>query len=90
LRHGHKIKGRYGNFYFYNGHHDGKKIAVLIKKYVGNAVQRNYRKRIVRECIKKNLHILNKYNEVVFLFNYKGEINYQQLSEEFSNIFILK
>ena len=90
LQNGHRIKSRYGIFYLFNGHHCEKRIAVLIKKYVGNAVQRNYRKRIIRECIRKNLNKMNKYNELVFLFNYKGEINYLQLSDEFSNIFNLK
>ncbi len=93
LQNGHRVRSRFGNFYLLNGHHSEKRMAVLIKKHVGNAVQRNYRKRIVREYIRKNISDIcgmKRYNELVFLFNYKGEINYHQLSKGLSNIFDLK
>ena len=59
-------------------------MAVLIKKNAGNAVERNYRKRIVREYLRKKFYQTNPYNDVIFLFNYQGDISYHELETEFS------
>ena len=57
--------------------------SVLIKKNVGNAVKRNYYKRIVREFIRKNINKFGTYKKIVFLYNYKGNINFRKLEKEF-------
>lgn len=62
---------------------DDTKFAVLIKKNTGNAVQRNYRKRIVREYLRKNIsRFVPRYNRVIFLYTMPGSIDYQMLTEE--------
>ena len=58
--------------------------AVLIKKNVGSAVKRNYCKRIVREFIRINKDKFGINNKIVFLFTYKGKVNYWYLNQELS------
>jgi ribonuclease P protein component len=56
---------------------------VVIKKNIGNAVKRNYSKRLVKEFIRKNINIFCKYNKMVFLYNFKGTVNYKDLDADF-------
>ena len=79
-----RIKTRYGTFYCRTGQMAVRRIAVLIKKNVGNAVERNYRKRIVREYLRNEFHSAKTYNDIIFLYNYKGEVSYRELVAEFS------
>jgi len=90
LQNGHRIKTRYGNFYLLKNESGVNRMAVLIKKHVGNAVQRNYRKRIVREYIRDSINKFESYNEIIFLFNFIGEISYKDICNEFSDRLALK
>ncbi len=56
---------------------------MIIKKNVGNAVKRNYSKRIVREFIRKNIKKFNKFNMIIFLYNFKGNLNYKDIDADF-------
>ena len=81
-----KIHTRYGLFFLSKESlSDQIGFAVLIKKSVGNAVRRNYYKRIVRSYFRNNLKLFVNYGKVLFLFNYEGKINFQDLKEEFDN-----
>jgi len=84
LENGYRLRTRYGNFYLMSGDHTGHKMAVLIRKQIGNSVQRNYRKRIVREYLRHHFEKIHPYNEAVFLYNFSGNISYHQLQSEFS------
>lgn len=79
-----KIHTRYG-LIFLNKESFSDQIgfAVLIKKSVGNAVRRNYCKRIIRAYFRNNLKLFVNYGKVLFLYNYKGKLNFQDLVEEF-------
>jgi len=55
---------------------------------VGNAVKRNYCKRIVREFIRINKHIFGINNKIVFLYNYRGNISFKKLEKEFKETLI--
>lgn len=80
-----KIHTRYGLFFLSReSRSDQIGFAVLIKKSVGNAVRRNYYKRIVRSYFRNNLRRFTKYGNVLFLFNYQGTINFKDLTEEFN------
>lgn len=83
LKKGYRLRTKYGNLYLMKGDHTKRKMAVLIRKEVGNSVQRNYRKRIVRECLRNNYDKINPYNEAIFLYNFSGSISYQLLEAEF-------
>jgi ribonuclease P protein component len=84
LKNGHRIRTRYGTFYLVRGDHNERKMAVLIQKQVGNSVQRNYRKRIVREYIRNHFGNIHSFNVAIFLYNFSGSISYHQLKSEFS------
>ena len=81
-----KIHTRYGLFFLSRESFLNKiGFAVLIKKNVGNAVRRNYYKRIVRSYFRNNLKLFSGYGKVLFLFNYEGKITFQDLTKEFDN-----
>lgn len=67
-----------------NNRSDLTGFAVLIKKNVGNAVWRNYCKRIVRVYIRKNVDNIKKYQRIMFLYNFEGKITYRALEKEFN------
>jgi ribonuclease P protein component len=90
LQNGHRIKTRFGNFYLMKGEQGVTRMAVLIKKHVGNAVQRNYCKRIVRSYIRNTAHRFKQYNDIIFLYTFTGDVTYQDLYEEFSDRLALK
>ncbi|HOJ50733.1 MAG TPA: ribonuclease P protein component [Spirochaetota bacterium] len=49
---GKRLKGR---FYILNFIKGNKSFGIIVSKRVGNSVQRNYEKRIIRELIKKHI-----------------------------------
>jgi ribonuclease P protein component len=72
-----KVSTRLGPIFFYQHEPSSiNKIAILLKKNIGSAVQRNYIKRILREIIRKNNHIFNRFNRVVIIVNKRVDINY--------------
>ncbi len=90
LQNGYRIKTRFGNFYLMQGEQGMKRMAVLIKKHVGNAVQRNYCKRIIRTYIRNTAHQIKQYNDIIFLYTFSGDVTYQDIYEEFSDRLALK
>ncbi len=81
-----KIHTRYGLFFLSRESFSNQiGFAVLIKKSVGNAVRRNYYKRIVRSYFRNNLKLFAGYGKILFLFNYEGKITFQDLTKEFDN-----
>jgi len=81
-----KIHTRYGLFFLSKeSFSDQIGFAVLVKKSVGNAVRRNYYKRIVRSYFRNNLKLFVNYGKVLFLFNFEGKVNFQDLTKEFDN-----
>jgi ribonuclease P protein component len=83
---GKKIKTKFGLIFLKRVNKDSiTKAAVLLKKSCGSAVKRNYIKRIIRHFIKDQITLFNGYNRVVFLYNYKKEINYNSLKNEYIN-----
>jgi ribonuclease P protein component len=79
-----KVSTRYGSFFLSN---DSKvnqiSFAVLIKKNIGNAVKRNYCKRIVRAYFRSNIKLFANYGKVLFLYTYKGKVKFRDLVKEF-------
>lgn len=90
LQKGRRVKTNYGNFYLMRGDQNIKRMAVLIKKQVGNAVQRNYCKRIVREYIRRSTGVFGSYHDIIFLYNFQGAVSYREIYADFSDCLILK
>ena len=81
---GRKIHTKYGIFFIDHTNTDNRvNFAVLIKKNVGNAVWRNYCKRIVRAYVRKKYDLFTQYSKFLFLYTYDAKINYNLLEKEF-------
>ena len=61
------------------------KAAFLIKKKIGNAVKRNYIKRVLRSILRENYNIFNKYNRIIFLYNYRGRVDFKFIESSIFN-----
>ena len=84
LDHSKKIYFKYG-IVFLNKDSDSKeklRFAVLVKKHCGNAVRRNYIKRISRNFVVRNITLFKPYNRVIFLFLSKETFKYKDLEEQ--------
>ena len=87
LQKGKKIKFKFGLIFLFNKRQSNdKKAAVLIKKTIGNAVRRNYTKRLVRSFFRNNYRIFEFYNRVIVLINNKADITYQLLEKEITDV----
>lgn len=67
-----KLKKSVGNRYYviYYNESNETKVAISVSKKVGNAVVRNYQKRVVREILNKHFEkITNKYLLIVIKKN---------------------
>jgi ribonuclease P protein component len=86
LEKGKKIYTKYGIF-FLSREESASVIAfaVLIKKSVGNAVLRNYCKRIVRVYIRSYFQKFLVFRKIVFLYNFQGKVSFDDLTQEFNN-----
>jgi ribonuclease P protein component len=83
LDHSRKIYFKYGIVFLNKDKavNETLRVAFLVKKNCGNAVRRNYIKRIARFLIIKNITLFKKYNRVIFLFMSKENFKYKQLEE---------
>ena len=83
LETGKKRYTRFGIFFLEKNEKPEKQIAVLVKRSIGNAVKRNYFKRLVREYIRINLNKFSDYNKIIFVINKKIDVTFAQLIIEF-------
>lgn len=79
-----KVYTKFGLIFLYREEDDiEKKIAVLVKKNCGTAVKRNYIKRIIRHFIRDYYYMFSKDNRIIFLFRFKGKVNFNLVKNEF-------
>lgn len=74
-----KVRTQFGTIFLKRDSSDEILAGILIKKITGNAVQRNYSKRIIRHFIRVHAQELQTYNKIIFLYLFKGKINYSKL-----------
>jgi len=81
-----KIKTRYGFLTLaHNPRHPDLKIRIIIKKVVGNAVQRNYYRRVLRKYLKDNHSKFKRYNDCVFYYHYKTRVYFHEIQNELND-----
>ena len=81
LKNGKRLHGRYISLYFAPAEHTA--FAVLIKKKVGNAVQRNKVKRWIRETYRREKHkILFSCTLIVLIETEFVQLNFALLQSE--------
>jgi ribonuclease P protein component len=81
-----KIKTKYGYLTLaINPQNPDLKIRILIKKVVGNAVQRNYYKRLLRQYLRDNRSRFIRYNDCVFYYHSKVRASFHDIQDELNN-----
>jgi len=80
LKSNEKVFTKYGIIFLKNDKECSDiKSAILIKKKCGNAVKRNYIKRLIRYFVREHAVQLGKHNRFIFLYLYQGKIKYSEL-----------
>ncbi len=86
LASGRKVYTKYGIIFLKNlPEATDKRIAILVKKKCGNAVKRNYIKRLLRYFIRKQALLISKNNRVAFLYLYNGKAEYKKIETVYLN-----
>lgn len=84
---GMRLNSKFGPVYLLNEKQDNSlKVAILIKKNCGKAVNRNYIKRVIRHFIRDHITLFNNQNKVIFLYKYRDYINYNELIDEYLSV----
>jgi len=73
-----------GNKYYaiYYQKDEKTSIAISISKKVGCAVERNYQKRVIREILRKNLHMLEKLKMLIVIKKNSLDLDFQEKEKE--------
>ena len=80
---GKKVYFRFGLIFLFNEENQNHlRVGILVKKSCGNAVKRNYIKRICRAFVRNYSYLFKNTNRVIFLFNKNCQIKYKDLEKE--------
>ena len=89
LASGEKVYTKYGLIFLKDLSDSSKtNIAILVKKKTGNAVHRNYVKRLIRNFIRNHAEKICFKNRIAFLYLFQGKIEYNNLEEAYLKAFI--
>lgn len=81
-----KIVGNFFIIYFLKNNLDFNRIAISVSKKLGNSVERNYYRRIIREIYRKNKHLLNNNYDFLIILKNKPN-NYKEATDEIISFF---
>lgn len=87
-----KVAGKHYTIY-YQKRENGVKIAISVGKKYGNAVERNYAKRVVREIVRPYLTILPSYSLVIVIKDVSKNISFEEKKKSLEytlNVFLRK
>lgn len=75
-----KIKKSVGNKYYaiYFIKSESEKIAISASKKIGNAVLRNYQKRVVREILRKHMHKIKNTHMLIVVKKLAIDLNFKE------------
>ncbi len=71
---------------YYTKRKDGIKIAISAGKKYGNAVERNYAKRVVREILRPHLQMLPSYSLVVVVKDVSKNASFEEKKNSLENV----
>lgn len=70
---------------YYTKRNDGIKIAISAGKKYGNAVERNYAKRVVREILRPHLQSLPSYSFVIVVKDVSKDASFEEKKKSLEN-----
>lgn len=75
-----KLRNTIGNKYYiiYIKNSENTKVAISVSKKVGNAVTRNYQKRVVREIVSKSMKFITNKNILIVVKNSCLDISFNE------------
>lgn len=79
-----RVTGKHYTIY-YTKRNDGIKIAISVGKKYGNAVERNYAKRVVREILRSHLDSLPSYSLVIVVKDVSKNISFEEKKQSLEN-----
>lgn len=85
-----RAKMSVGNKFFaiyYKKQIDKAEIAISVSKKNGNAVERNYQKRVVKEIVRKNLLKLQGYRLLIVVKQLSKELTFEEKKENLERLF---
>ncbi len=86
LASGRKVYTKYGIIFLKNiSEAEVTTVAILVKKKCGNAVKRNYIKRLLRHFIHEHALQLSKNSKIAFLYLYTGKAEYKKIETIYLN-----
>ena len=89
VAHGEKNKGRYLVVYVKAPSGDEGRFCILVGGKVKKAVDRNRIKRLLREIVRKNKHLLKKHGDAVLCYSLnRAEISHDELEADFKDLFV--
>ena len=79
-----RIKKSVGNkcYAIYFTESNDLKIAISVSKKLGNAVTRNYQKRVTREILRKHMHNFKKLHALIIVKKQALDINYVEKEKQ--------
>lgn len=85
-----RAKVSVGNKYFaiyYSKHNLNTEIAISVSKKNGNAVERNYQKRVIKEIVRKNLQDLIGYRMLIVVKQMSKSLTFTEKKEILEKLF---
>ena len=85
IKNGKKNSNSFFSIYYIDKKYDESRFGITLIKKFGNAVKRNYYKRVLREIIRNNINMfLNKYDYIIIIKKDCEKISFSEIE----NIFI--
>lgn len=87
INNGRKIKNNYFSIYYKDKKMQNSRFGITLAKKFGNAVKRNYYKRIMREIIRNNLNIFSNLSDYIIIMKRDCEnVNFNYLNNAFIDL----
>ena len=85
IQEGNFLKFKYYNFFFKKNNLKFSRLGIIVKKYIGCAVIRNYEKRLIREFFRSSKNLLKDSIDFIVFIKQK-EKSFFKKREDFLNV----